>query len=57
MTTTMIKKKSRRQRKEMIGMFQIKQIVHILHLYLVMVCSDLEFDLSQHFVPCSCTTR
>ena len=38
-------------------MFQIKQQVHILHLYLTMACSDLELDLSQHFVPCSCTTR
>ena len=38
-------------------MFQIKHRVHILHLYLMMACRDLEFDLSQHFVPCSCTTR
>ena len=40
----------------MISMFQIKHRVHILHLYLTMACSDLEFDLSQHFIPCSCTT-
>ena len=40
-------------------MFQIKHQVHILYLYLMMACtpSDLEFDLSQHFIPCSCTTR
>ena len=51
------KKKSRRQRKGMISMFQIKHRVHILHLYLMMAGSDLEFDLSPHFIPCSCTTR
>ena len=38
-------------------MFHIKHRVHISHLYLMMACSDLESDLSQHFVPYSCTIR
>ena len=51
------KRKAEDKEKEIISMFQIKHQVHILHLYLTMACIDLEFDLSQHFIPCSCTTR